>query len=556
MVARLGPIDFAEYTWRHDDPCHTGAMSSGPRNPYLADSVYPIAHGRCDQQDNSPLAGPTGPSEVLGGDDVQYTWLGPGHFGTLVSGPYPDGRRVIWSNGRQTIAKLDYDTLETLAVLPTGDQPVTPVPELEAAVRGLDELRGEAAVTHALTLAMTYLMGLDGVYALVDCDNTLLLTRKSCVVAYRDADPTDPASPITETARWHKPVEVEGDFVGVNLTFDGRLLLSTDHGWLVCLRRDFTDFCTLELPGAREQAADHWARMLECGRSGAYGWVRKSLCVDEDGGIYLPSVDHLHKVVWTGQRLSTDEADGAWSAPYRNGGGWGSGTTPSLMGFGPDEDRFVVIGDGDEVVNITLFWRDDVPHDWEQLPGAPSRRIAGLGPADMGDPGRRAIQTEQSITVSGYGAMTVNNEPASIPEGLPQAAVRSLCFYLGHDPAYRPLGMHKYEWNPHTRTLDEAWVNTAVSTPNSVPFVSQGSDLVYTCGTRDRLWTIEAVDWTTGESAFHYVVGDSTFNTLGGGVLLDNEGRLLYGTIFGKSRILRTGDQRRDHNAVLRTSEA
>ena len=79
-----------------------------------------------------------------------------------------------------------------------------------------------------------------------------------------------------------------------------------------------------------------------------------------------------------------------------------------------------------------------------------------------------------------------------------------------------------------------------MSTPNSVPFVSQGSDLVYTCGTRDRKWTIEAVDWTTGEPAFHYVVGDSTFNTLGAGVLLDHEGRLLYGTIFGKTRILRT----------------
>src|SRR5580704_13370235 len=130
-------------------------MTIGPRNPYLADSVYPIAHGRCDQQDNSPAVGPTGPSEVLGADDVQYSWLGPGHFGGLISAPYPDGRRVIWRNGRQTIAKLDYDTLDLLATLPTGDQLVTPVEDLQAAVRGLDELRGQEAVTHALTLALT-----------------------------------------------------------------------------------------------------------------------------------------------------------------------------------------------------------------------------------------------------------------------------------------------------------------------------------------------------------------------------------------------------------------
>jgi len=523
-------------------------VRTGPRNPYLADSSYPIAHGRCDQQDNSPVTGPTGPSEALGPDDVQYTWLGPGHFGTLVSGPYPDGRRVIWSNGRQTIAKLDYDTLEPLAVLPTGDQPVAPVPELEQAIRGLDELRGQEAVSHALALAVRYLMGLDGVYALVDRDHTLFLTRRDCVVAYRDTDPADPASLIVEAARWHKPAQVQGDFVGVNLTFDGRLVLSTDHGGLVCLTRDFSEYCTLQVPGAHARAVAHWARMLESGRAGGYGWVRKSLCVDEDGGIYLTSVDHMHKVVWTGERLSTDDVDGAWSEPYRNGAGWGSGTTPSLMGFGVDEDRFVVIGDGDEVVNITLFWRDEIPEDWVRLPGAPSRRIAGIGPANMGDPDRPAIQTEQSITVSGYGAMTVNNEPASIPDGLPQAAVRSLCFYLGHDPSYRPLGMHKYEWNPDTRSFDQAWVCTAVSSPNSVPFVSQGSGLVYTCGTRDRKWTIEAVDWTTGRPAFHYVVGDSTFNTLGAGVLLDDEGRLLFGTIFGKTRILRPGRDDRPVN--------
>jgi len=514
-------------------------MRIGPRNPYLADSSYPIAHGRCDQQDNSRVAGPVGPNEVLGERDVQYAWLGPGHYGGLTSAPYADGRRVIWSNGRQTIAKLDYGTLDVLAALPTGDQPVTPVAELQAAVLGLDELRGQEAVSHALALAMTYLVGLDGVYALVDRDNTLFLTRKSCVIAYRDAYPADRASPIVEAARWEKPPGVEGDFVGANITFDGRLVLSTDHGWLVCLTRDFTDFDAMELPGAREHAHAHWERMLAEGRRG-YGWVRKSLCVDEDNGIYVPSADHLHKVVWTGDGLSTDEADGAWSAQYRNGRGWGSGTTPSLMGFGPDEDHLVVIGDGDDVVNITLFWRDAIPEDWEQLPGAPSRRIAGLGAGNMGDTTLPAIQTEQSITVSGYGAMTVNNEPASVPNGLPQAAVRSLCFYLGHDPAYRPLGMHKYEWDPVTRTFNEAWACTSVSSPNSVPFVSQGSDVVYTCGTRDRRWTIEGVDWSSGQPVFHYVLGDSTFNTLGAGVTLDEEGRLLFGTIFGKARVLRT----------------
>ncbi len=511
-------------------------MRVGPRNPFLADSGYPIAHGRCDQQDNTPGPGPTGPTEVLAPDAMQHAWLGPGHFGGLISSRYPDGRRVIWSNGRQTIAKLDYDTLEVLATLPTGDQEITSREELEEHLVGLDELRGQDAIDHAVTLAARYLVGLDGVYALVDRDNTLFLGRTTAVVAYIETDPDDPASPIVEHARWEKPPGIEGSFVGVNMTFDGRLVLSTDHGWLVSLARDFSEHQAIQLPGAAEQAAPHWERMLATGRAG-YGWVRTSLCVDDSNGIYVSSVDHTHKVVWTGERLSLDEADGAWSAAYRNGRGWGSGTTPSLMGFGPDEDRFVVIGDGDDVVNITLLWRDEIPDDWEQLPNAPSRRIAGIGPAHMGDPERDAIQTEQSITVCGYGAMTVNNEPASAPGDIRGTL---FSFFLGHHPEYTPYGLHKYEWDPVARRLVEAWVCTSVSSPNSVPFVSLASDLVYTCGTRDRKWTIEAINWTTGEPRFHYVLGGSQHNTLGGGVTIDDDGRLLFGTIFGKTRILRT----------------
>ncbi len=514
-------------------------MRAGPRNQYLADSGYAMAHGRCDQQDNIAGRGPEGPGGVLGPDDLQYAWLGPGHFGGMISSPYPDGRRVIWSNGREMIAKLDYDTLEVLSVFDIPGRTRTPVVDLEAAVAGLDDLEGQALIDHAIVLAMTHMTGLDGVYALVDRDNTLFLGRRDHAAAYAETDPSDPASPIVERARWDKPDHIEGFFVGINMTFDGRLVMSTDHGWIVVVDRDFGSYEAIRLPGAADNAAEHCARMeAERGNTG-YGWVRTSMCVGDDGGIYVSSVDHTHKVIWTGERLSLDPDDGAWSAAYRNATGVGSGTTPSLMGFGPDEDRFVVIGDGDDVVNITLMWRDEIPADWERLPGAPSRRIAGMGPANMGDPDLAAIQTEQSITVSGYGAMTVNNEPASIPEGFPDRGVRLLCFFLGHRREFAPHGLHKYEWDPVGRRLREAWVNTAVASPNSVPFVAQGSGLVYTCGARDGRWTIEAVDWTSGESRFHFVLGGSRFNTLGAGVTVDDDGRLLFGNIFGKTRVLR-----------------
>ena len=515
-------------------------MQTGPRNPFLADSSNAMAHGRCDQQDNVAWRGPEGPSEVLGEDDIQYSWLGPCHFGCTISGPYPDGRRVVWSNGSQNIAKLDYETLEVLADHEiVGGEGRTSIAELEANLAGLDNLEGQDAINHALGLSMRFMTGLDGVYALLDCTNTLFLGRKDHAVAYVEADSSDPASKISERDRWYKPDHIEGYFVGMNITFDGRLVMSTDHGWVVVLARDFSEYHAIQVAGGAEQAAEYCAmRAAERGHTG-YGWMRTSICVDDDNGIYVSSNDHHHKLRWTGERLSDDEADGCWSVPYRNGGGCGSGTTPSLMGFGPYEDKFVVIGDGDEVVNITLLWREEIPDDWEQLTDAPHRRIAGIGPANMGNPDLPEIKTEQSITVSGYGAMTVNNEPATVPDNFPARGARMLCFMLGHKPEYTPHGMHKYQWDPEARELKEAWVNHDISSPNSVPFVAQESGLVYTCGARGGSWTIEAADWETGESRFHFVVGGSMFNTTGAGVTIDEDGRLLFGSMYGKTRILR-----------------
>ncbi|MCH7789451.1 MAG: hypothetical protein IH940_08400 [Acidobacteria bacterium] len=508
------------------------ATTTGPSNPFLADSRYAIGHGRCDQQDNSDLAGPTEPT-----DELQYQWLGPAHFGSLISGPYPDGKRVIWSNGGQNIHKLDYETLNILASFDIVDELVS-TDEMRAAVTGLDQLEGDEAMAHAMNLALSYMTGLEGVYALLDHDHTLFLGRSDHIIAYGDQDPTDRHCDIVEKARWNKPSEITGRFVGCNITFDGKLVISTDHGWIICLERDFSSYEAIQLPGGAEHAAAHcFTKEAEMGHTG-YGWVRTSMCVGDDGGIYTSSVDTHHKVIWTGERLSLDPADGAWSAPYHNGTGNGSGTTPSLMGFGPDEDHFVVFGDGDEIVGITFMWRDEIPDDWTQLPGAPSRRVAGIGTANMDRPELTQVLTEQSITVSGYGAMTVNNEPASIPDSLPGGrGARLLAFYLGHKPEFTPYGLHKYEWDPVARRVEQAWVNNDVSSPNSVPFVSNAADLVYTCGVRGGQWSIEAVDWSTGEERFHVVLGGSQFNTLGAGVTLDDDGRLLFGTIFGKVRI-------------------
>ncbi|NQX89261.1 MAG: hypothetical protein HRT77_11415 [Halioglobus sp.] len=91
----------------------------------------------------------------------------------------------------------------------------------------------------------------------------------------------------------------------------------------------------------------------------------------------------MPKVVWIGEARRANEADGAWTARDLNGWGHGTGATPSVMGFG-EEDRFVAITDGEELINMVLFWREAMPEDWVPSQEAPNRRIAGMLRANMG----------------------------------------------------------------------------------------------------------------------------------------------------------------------------
>jgi hypothetical protein len=548
-----------------------GGPNYAPPNPYLADSVVPLGHINSAQSTGVNHAGPSGPTEVLSIEDgtLTYVHIGPGHYGAAISSPYPDGRRVIWSNGGDRISKLDYDTLAVIdeyfledgGVYKANGGPITAeqADEVFADLDGLsmDPGTGVVMLQKGMPLVQQYYgSGLAGVYYVLSADNVLYVGGEESIIAYADADPSDASSKIVRKNEWVKPAEVTGGFNSMNMTYDGWLLSATDDGWVVAISRDFSEYRTLRLTGA--EVAPAWNRaMLESGQSqGSATWVRNGPAIESDGSIFIPSLQHMHKIVWDGDTLSKDAADGAWVEPYSNEGGInvvlddvvdpstgkpfafenanvGSGSTASLMGFG-DEDRFVVITDGDEVMNMVLFWRGDIPEDWEQLPNAPSRRIAGMLRADIGQDEAEAVQTEQSVVVGGYGAFVVNNAPASRP--IAQAHSGLYVGLPGNHPDFTPRGVQKFEWDPEARQLKEAWINPEVSSINSVPVVSNGADMVYTVGAREGRWTLEAIDWTTGESAFHYVVGSSRFNTQYSGVLLDQEGRLMHTTTHGLVR--------------------
>lgn len=505
-------------------------MAFAPTNLFAAEGVNPLPHGEPAQQDATPIPGPMDVSRRLDPDEIVYQFLGPGYFGAFNSSKYADGRRVLWANGVNGVYKLDYETYEIIDHLPSEMAKKYTREWAEKVTAKLDKNNGSSALPTAMK-ALLPLKSLSGVYAMVGANNWFYFANKDgSIVAYGDAIDEDAGSKIVEKARFQLPVNESGASVGMNMTYDGWVVFPTEEGRLIAVSQDLKDYHSILLRHAdTEDNSTHGT---------GYGWVRNSIAVDDEGGIYVASRNHMHKVVWTGEKLSIDAQDGAWSAEYRNGTGEGTGATPSLMGFG-DEERFVAITDGDIRMNVVLMWRDVIPDDWQQLEGAPSRRIAGQAPANMGTLDAQEIQTEQTVIVAGYGALVVNNTPRNTAWFMPKEGVgRGVTIGpLGSNPKFQPYGVQKFEWNPKSRRLEQAWVNETISSPNGVPWVSTGSEQVYFMGARNNEWTLEAVNWRTGEPTFHYIIGGQKYNNAFSGPTIDEMGRVFVGTQWGRMRI-------------------
>ena len=509
----------------------TLAQTPPPKNPYLADSIYPLGHGGSHQQDSLPVAGPEDKSRTLLATEIQYTHTGPAFFGASTSGPYTSGRRVIWGNGLDRIVKIDYQTHQVISTL-----------MLEDAEEHYDEARADEAIDYFddsndgfFSLVKAFreaqkLRSLASVYTLLDSTNTYFIANKhGYIEAFGDADSNDPSSEIELKRRFDFPTEITGYSLGINMTYDGWLVIVTEHGYLLALKPDFSEYRIGRLQhadGAEDKAT----------RSPGYGWVRNASAIDTDGGIYIASQEYMHKVIWNGDAFSANQNDGAWAVAYDNSWGHGTGATPSLMGFGESDDELVVITDGNPRMNLVVYWRDQIPQAWAGIEGQP-RRVAGILPVTMGEQNLDRIQSEQSVVVEGYGALVVNNNPRNAPWYLPERAHSLLLSYLGSNPKHQPYGVQKFSWNPQIKQLENAWVNNDISSPSCVPIVSQVNGMAYLIGARNNNWTLEAMDWETGESQFHYAIGGQRFNPFFSGTLLDEDGRVHYGTPWGRVRL-------------------
>ena len=250
--------------------------------------------------------------------------------------------------------------------------------ELDTARRAQDDAKLLAAIDGMDRLGVNFETGINGVYNLFDHDGF-----HYCVYGGTRVLKTTDDNVVRGPVRMVKSVDVAAAMpaeaakavtriIGLNMTYDGYLAAAAP-GALVVLDRDLNVKSFVAFSG---EAVDN------------------SIAIDERNGIYVVTSRRMLKVVWNGQQLSTDEKDGAWASDYE----WtpdekvlalgsisrGSGTTPTLMGFGNDPDKLVVIADGAESgTNLVAFWRDEIPANFAQKPGTKSRRIADQARIDI-----------------------------------------------------------------------------------------------------------------------------------------------------------------------------
>jgi len=505
-------------------------------NPHLAAPVGAITHFDCAQTDTFPFAVPRGTFRV-DLSSLEPIAGGPVNMMVLAS---RDPER-LWAVSGERVAYVDRsgDRWRALAEI---DLPWLPRLGAERLRRLLDEPFGSVEEIEARAREVLgprpqgYMM--NGAYCLVDAEDVLYVKSGGSFSAFGLKDPRDPAAGLRLVRRYEaRKVFLEGvpreqhgrvRLLGLSMTYDGFLILGATNGLLVIDRGFERPPVVWRIPADRA--------------------ITNAASLDPEGGVYLAtdSLEErgdgiLHKLVWTGSRLSTDEADGAWTAPFSGGAqppygkvGFGTGSTPTLMGFAPDQDRLVVLTDGADRMKIVAFWRDAIPEGFAELPGTRSRRVAGVLPITAGLPlDTRWIQTNQSVVVKGWGAFVVNNATESAH---PDLVIESMA--LG--PFLEaPRGMERVEWDPEEHRWRSVWTRGDVSSPTMVPAASAGGNMALVGSwSREDGWGVTGLDWDSGETVHRTIFGtDNRGNGAYALVQALDTGELLFNSIGGPFRI-------------------
>jgi hypothetical protein len=512
-----------------------------PRNPWLTDSVYPVSHTNPAATDAVPFAGPRGGHQLTRDQVTAISVLFVSNptvkkvgGDTVVLAPGTLGIQKVLATGEafELVHFLPYPGLEERARRADDQAIAAALQEVDAARRTHDDMRLAAIPELLARLGLDFDTGINGVYNLIDKDGF-----HYCVYGGASVLKTTDDNHTHAPMRIVKSVKITDDMppdaakrvtriIGAAMTYDGFIAVAAP-GALAVIDRDLN---LMDIMDFGEETVDN------------------SIAVDEHGGIYVVTSHRMIKTIWNGRKLSTNPRDGAWESEYNTMSGEkalslgaisrGSGTTPTLMGFGDDPDKLVIIADADERgTNAVAFWRDEIPAGFKQKPGTKSRRIADQIRIDIS-----RLTIEPSPEVLGYGVAFLNStypKPARIP-GIGNAFVSGVT-----RPA--PLGIQKFNWNPDRKAFEKAWTNREVdNTDWMVPIISATTNFLYAAHKDRGNYQYVGIDWNTGVIKDRWAFPDDSraWNSFGGITAILENGDLMLGGVFALKRVRMNAEMR------------
>jgi hypothetical protein len=510
-----------------------GKYTLPPKNPYqIQNSVYPVVHFNSASTDVTELPAWKGNWQL---NPSQVTWLpGVAFIGTAHL-PYADGEHALLFAGTSQVGKIritngDFTIVDELYI-PGHEKESTSTAEIRRIVK---EMR--AASNDESEYLLPFREYLDkinqstvtlsnGAYTVMDKGGNYFVGWGTTIYKVADEREGDVYSPLRLVKSFDirsglNPEDADkvNRLMGLTMTYDGHVAVAMP-GIIAVMNHDLENMQYILLEG---EAVDN------------------GISVDDKGGIYCVTSKYMRKLVWDGTRLSDGEEYGAWKSEYDyvpnpRALSRGAGNTPTLMGFGPDDDKLVIIADAGDPVKIVAFWREEIPEDFQQKPGTKSRRIAGQLPLTIDVP----ATIEWSPHVYGNGVMMMASawpDPVQGEDG--ELAIFETVLTAGVTrPA--PIGTEKWSWDSETRSFKSDWT-TNYPMQWALHPVSASSNTVTLTPLEDGVYSLVTIDWDTGKELGKIVLGTSPiFNTAGGFFIPLNENEIFITGVFGPVKIVK-----------------